>query len=215
MLFVRGAYWAEMSITFAPFEESMADAAARVHHAAWHFAAEMYRAAETQYFPLEKFQKNWLDFCEDPKGKIALMAMDGGRVVGLVRYAPLAVQDADGWTVTNGALLAAALSRPSGQLHQFYNLPEYMNRGIGSKLCATALGDMAARGAKYAFIERNSQNWISAGFQTGRLLSTDVASYPEIDVPKGQWGAPRDITSTDIMAVANVDDALRKLEMLP
>ena len=202
-----------MSIIIRPFSEKDLLEVAELHFHSYHFQAAEYRRHELQYFPLEKFQKNWQDFCENKNGRIALVATDGNKIVGLARYSPrIEKPNTDKWLITHSELLDKALSSPQlAQYNQVYIMPEYIQHKLGARLSLIGFEDMVNVGAEYALTERNAMNTPSAMFQKKSYLAEDVATCPDLDIKKGEYGAPRDIWSTSIMSVVTVRNAVENL----
>lgn len=204
-----------MKLEIRPFENKDVAEVAQVHHDSYHFVSQSYRPELMPYYPLEKFQDNWQAFAKDSHGKKALLAVDGKKIVGLVRYSPNVQIDTKDWTWKKDQKYInyvnyALAHEICGQLHQFYVLPEWTRKNIGSELCASALIRMRNT-AIYAMVERNIKNTLSEHFQATRLKSEDIATFTDHDLTKGEYGAPNDVTSTSVMAMLLIDETLKNL----
>jgi ribosomal protein S18 acetylase RimI-like enzyme len=197
-----------MNLIIRPFERKDIEEVAQVHHDSYHNVSKAYRAELLQYYPLEKFQKNWSSFAENANGKKALLATDGGNIVGLIRYATGAHPDVTDWKwddARKAEIFKQILDQGIvGQLHQFYIKPEYSRRNIGSILSVNALASMGQVN-KYAMVERNKDNHVSESFQRNRLLAKDIATFQDHDLSKGEWGSPTEVFSTSVLSLLTID----------
>ncbi len=163
---------------------------AMVHHEVYHKTSEDYRAEELKYFPLEKFEKGFKK-----------VELNGKNVLFVARY-----QDETKENKICGFARLGEYNNKIIQLHQDYVSPQGI--GIGSVLLYNAF-QWVLSNSKYTKIrvEINSYNNNSRGFHKylgAELIDTGI----DLDVEKGNYGAPQDITSpTDILIIDNIQKA--------
>lgn len=171
--------------TIRQFMPDDAEATTDVHHQVYNEVSGPYRPHDIQYFTRDRFAERWASYRNrlDNLQDITFVAQNDatGQIVGLHRF----------------GLGKHAEDRgiPTLDLHQFYVRKEVT--GLGSAFLYLSLGLAEQYGFKQARIERNESNIVSKAFQIKRLLAVDVPElrYEDLDIPKGKFGAPHDITS--------------------